>query len=118
MARGRTHSPEFKLEVVRQIASGTKRPVQVCREYGPANSVVDRWRHEYAARGEAAFTPSEVTGDAALEGRIAELVIVSGNQDDESPTDLRQLSAEAADLGLTRLKHRADALLGGHSYPG
>ena len=73
MARGRTHSPEFKLEVVRQIASGTKRPVQVCWEYGPANSVVDRWRHEYAARGEAAFTPSEVTGDAALEGRIAEL---------------------------------------------
>jgi len=78
MARGRTHSPEFKLEVVRQIASGAKRPVQVCREYDLANSVVDRWRHEYAARGEAAFTPSEAPGDAALEARIAELERLCG----------------------------------------
>ena len=78
MARGRNHSPEFKLEVVRQIASGAKRPVQVCREYNLANSVVDRWRQEYPERGEAAFTPREVTGDAALEARIAELERLCG----------------------------------------
>lgn len=34
----RMHSREFKLEVVRQIATGQKRPVQVCREYGLVHS--------------------------------------------------------------------------------
>ncbi len=78
MGRGRTHSREFKLEVVRQIASGAKRPVQVCREYGLANSVVDRWRHDYAERGDAAFGPPVVTGEAALEARIADLERLCG----------------------------------------
>jgi transposase len=78
MGRGRVHSREFKLEVVRQIASGAQRPVQVCREYGLANSVLDRWRHEYADRGEDAFGPPPVTGDAALEARIAELERLCG----------------------------------------
>jgi transposase-like protein len=73
MGRGRVHSREFKLEVVRQIVSGAKRPAQVCREYGLANSVVDRWRQEYRERGELAFTPREATGEAALEARIVEL---------------------------------------------
>ena len=36
----RIHSREFKLEVVRQIASGQKRPAQACREYGLAESVL------------------------------------------------------------------------------
>ena len=51
MARGRSFSREFKLEVVRQIERGERRPAQVCREHGLANSVLARWRHEYAARG-------------------------------------------------------------------
>jgi len=67
---GRVHRREIKREVVRQVASGAKRPAQVCREYGLANSVVDRWRREYAERGEAAFTLREATEDAALEARI------------------------------------------------
>lgn len=78
MGRGRVHSREFKLEVVRQIASGAKRPAQICREYQVANSVVDRWRQEYRERGERAFTPREVTGDAALEARIADLERLCG----------------------------------------
>jgi transposase len=73
MPRGRTHSREFKLEVLHQLASGAKRPAQLCREHGLANSVLDRWRHEYAERGEAAFTPREVDGEAAWQQRIAEL---------------------------------------------
>lgn len=32
-----------------------------------------RWRKEYEARGEAAFTEKEVSGTTALEARIAEL---------------------------------------------
>jgi transposase-like protein len=78
MGRGRGHSREFKLEVVRQVASGAKRPAQVCREYTLANSVLDRWRKEYAERGEAAFTPPEAHAAVALEARIAELERLCG----------------------------------------
>ncbi len=68
----RLHSREFKLDVVRQIASGQKRPAQACREYGLADSVLSRWRKEYQERGEAAFlSPS---GESTTqEQRIAEL---------------------------------------------
>ncbi|MFN8591824.1 MAG: transposase [Thermomicrobiales bacterium] len=78
MARGRTYSREFKLEVVHQVASGAKRPAQVCREHGVANSVLDRWRQEYAARGEAAFSPREPDGQEALQRRVAELERLCG----------------------------------------
>jgi transposase len=68
----RMHSREFKLEVVRQVASGQKRPAQACREYGLADSVLSRWRREYQERGEAAF--SSQSGEAPTqEQRIAEL---------------------------------------------
>ena len=36
----RMHNREFNLEVVRQIASGQKRPAQACREYSLADSVL------------------------------------------------------------------------------
>ena len=54
---GRTFTREFKLEVVRQIERGAKRPVQVCREYSLAEHVLNRGRKEYEARGEASFYP-------------------------------------------------------------
>lgn len=73
MAHGRVHSREFKLQVVRQIEDGAKRPAQVCREHNLSDGLVWRWRREYAARGEAAFTPPEQTNSATLEQRIAEL---------------------------------------------
>ncbi len=69
----RNHSREFKLEVVRQIATGQKRPAQACREYGLAESVLSRWRKEYQERGEAAFQ-SQQSGEPTTEAqRIAEL---------------------------------------------
>ena len=71
--RGRTHSREFKLTIVRQLASGEKRPAQVCREHGLAASMVSRWRQEYEARGEAAFALVEPTPTQALEAKVAEL---------------------------------------------
>ncbi len=73
MAHGRTHSREFKLEVARQVADGTKRPAQVCREHGLAGSLLLRWRKEYEARGEAAFLPGPQTEDERLARRVAEL---------------------------------------------
>jgi putative transposase len=68
----RQHSREFKLEVVRRIASGEKRPAQASREYGLAESVLSRWRKEYHERGEAAFL-SQASPAASEESRIAEL---------------------------------------------
>jgi transposase len=72
MMQKRMHSREFKLEVVRQIASGQKRPAQACREYGLAESVLSRWRKEYQERGEAAFA-SQSGESTTQEQRIAEL---------------------------------------------
>jgi transposase len=61
---GRTFTREFKLEVVRQLANGIKRPAQLCREHHLSDSLLARWRHEYAERGEAAFTPR--SGDRSM----------------------------------------------------
>ncbi|QBD75926.1 transposase [Ktedonosporobacter rubrisoli] len=69
----RVHSREFKLDVVRQVATGQKRPAQACREYGLAESVLSRWRKEYQERGEAAFLPSPAEESTKQEQRIAEL---------------------------------------------
>lgn len=52
----RNHTREFKLECCRQVATGQKRPAQLCREHNLAESVLLRWRKEYEARGEEAFT--------------------------------------------------------------
>lgn len=71
--RGRTFSQEFKLEVVRQVTSGEKRPSQICREHQLAESLLLRWRRQYEAYGEQAFTPGPKSETEALERRIAEL---------------------------------------------
>jgi transposase len=70
----RNHTREFKLECCRQAVTGEKRPAQrICREHNLSESVLLRWRKEYEARGEAAFTEKQLSGDEALEARIAEL---------------------------------------------
>lgn len=73
MGSGRTHSREFKLMVVHQIAMSEKRPAQICSENDLTESRLLRGRREYAARVEAALTPKELTGPDALQQRIAEL---------------------------------------------
>lgn len=73
MARGRSFTREFKLNVVRQVESGERRPAQICREHQVSDGVLWRWRREVAERGEAAFTPPAADSAAALERRIAEL---------------------------------------------
>jgi transposase len=70
---GRVHSREFKLTVVRQLASGEKRPAQICREHNLASSVVSRWRNEYEQRGEEAFVPPASSEPPSAEAKIAEL---------------------------------------------
>lgn len=78
MGQGRVHSREFKLTVVRQVASGEQRPAQICREHRLNENVLLRWRHEYEVRGEAAFTPRQPDGSGALERRVAELERLCG----------------------------------------
>jgi transposase len=73
MGRGRTHSREFKLEVVRQLTSGEKRPAQLCREHGLAESLLLRWRKEVEVRGEAAFMAGQPTEPERLARRVEEL---------------------------------------------
>lgn len=73
MARGRSHSREFKLELVRQVQSGEKRPAQLCREHGLAESLLLRWRKEVEARGEAAFTGEPSSATDQLARRVEEL---------------------------------------------
>lgn len=69
----RNHTREFKLECCQQVATGNKRPAQICREHSLSESVLLRWRREYEARGEAAFTEKQLSNTEALEAKIAEL---------------------------------------------
>jgi transposase len=69
----RNHAREFKLQCCRQVATGERRPAQICREHNLSEGVLLRWRKEYEARGEAAFTEKQPSGNEALEARIAEL---------------------------------------------
>jgi transposase len=74
----REYSRDFKLMVVRQVENGEKRPVQACREYNLASSVLDRWRNEYRARGEEAFSVRNSSAEITLEARVAELERLCG----------------------------------------
>lgn len=73
---GRTFAREFKLDLCRQLASGAKRPAQLCREHAVGETVLSRWRSEFKERGEEAFTPRQPQSPApaeALEQRVAAL---------------------------------------------
>lgn len=70
---GRNHSRQFKLDCAREVATGQKRPAQLCREHNLAESVLLRWRKEYEARGEEVFTDKQAfSREEALELRMAE----------------------------------------------
>lgn len=103
MARGRTFSREFKLEVVRQVERGERRPAQACREHGITDGTLWRWRQEYAARGEAAFGPREpgeaAAGAEAQARRIAELERFCGQLALENAALKRGLASMASRSG-------------------
>jgi transposase len=73
VGRGRVHSREFKLGVVRHVVSGEKRPAQACREHGIGEGLLLRWRREVEARGEAAVAAPLPSETEALRRRVAEL---------------------------------------------
>jgi transposase len=69
---------------LRATKSCQKRPTQLCREHNLSESVLLRWRNEYDARGEAAFTERQPSGGEALQTRIAELERFCGQLSRES----------------------------------
>ena len=54
----RTHTPEYKLQVVRELLKGEKSLSQVGREQNLAQNVLRRWRQLYQEGGEGAFGAS------------------------------------------------------------
>jgi transposase len=96
MGRGRTFSREFKLSVVREIATGAKRPVQVCRDHALSDGVLHRWRQEYAQRGEEAFLPRDGSGESSREQRIADLERLCGQLALENAALKKGLRARAS----------------------
>ncbi len=74
----RTFDREFKLQVVRQLASGEKRMAQICREHNLCQTIVRRWREQYEQKGENAWleqasnhmAPDDKARIAALEAAL------------------------------------------------
>ncbi len=99
---GRAFTREFKLAIVRQVSSGEKRPDQVCRGHGLAESVLARWRREYSERGEAAFTSRAGMSEARpLEARIAELERFCGQLALENAVLKKALQTLQSDTAVT-----------------
>ena len=78
----RKYSAAFKFEVVRQLQSGEKRLVQICREHDLDPGMVRGWRERVEKRGADAFPKSigeepvpatSPTTIAAAEARIGDL---------------------------------------------
>ena len=76
----RSFDREFKLQVMRQLASGEKRLAQICREYDLGQTLVRHWRAQYERDGENAWheqaSANHVGRDPDL--RIAELEAALG----------------------------------------
>jgi transposase-like protein len=56
--KNRVFTPEFKLSIVRALATGEKTVIQLCREHNLSDSLIHNWKKLYREKGEAAFTAS------------------------------------------------------------
>jgi transposase len=100
--------------VWKQVVSGERRPIQICREYNLANSLLVRWRHEYEVRGEAAFTPrvpgglDELNETEALKARVEELERFCGQLAPENSTLKKPPFSGSTNRGTTHLDRSLD----------
>jgi len=69
----RSFEPEFKLQCVLDVLSGRKTPAQVWREHGLNESILARWRKQFAERVPKIFANGKSNGVSAEVQRIAEL---------------------------------------------
>lgn len=76
MAKRRTFSPEFKLQVVLELLSGAKTNAQICREHQLAASVVSAWRDQFVERAPEIF--ASPTSQSLEQEHIAELERLAG----------------------------------------
>ena len=96
----RIHTREFKLQCCRQVATGEKRPAQICREHNLSESVLLRWRKEYEARGETAFIEKQPSGEEVLQTRIAELERFCGQLSLENQILKKSLASMQSQRGM------------------
>ena len=68
----RSFSPEFKLQCVLDVLSGKRRPAQVCRENNISESLLTRWRRQFAEEAPKIFARKS-DGISVEAQRIAEL---------------------------------------------
>lgn len=68
----RTFTPEFKFQVVMELLTGQKRPVELCREHQLHDSTLNRWVQQFRERGAEIFAP-DGQGNSVDQARIAEL---------------------------------------------
>ena len=90
--KNRVFTPEFKLSIVRALASGEKTVIQLCREHNLSDSLIHNWKKLYREKGEAAFTapthsranPTPASQEEhelqALRNKVAELERLIGQQ--------------------------------------
>ena len=76
MAKRRTFSPEFKLQVVLELLSGAKTNAQICREHQLAASVISAWRDQFIERAPGVFASPR--SQSLEQKRIAELERLAG----------------------------------------
>ena len=76
MGKRRTFTPEFKLEVVLELLSGSRTNAQVCREHQLAPAVVSSWKEQFLERAPEIFATSKSCG--ADQERMAELERLAG----------------------------------------
>lgn len=71
MSKRRTYTPEFKAQVVLEILSQRKSLAQASREYGIRDTVISRWKQEFADRLPQIFERGQDRDER--DQRIAEL---------------------------------------------
>ena len=76
MSKRRTFSPEFKLQVVLELLSGSRTNAQICREHQLAPAVVSSWKEQFLERAPEIFATSKSCG--ADQERMAELERLAG----------------------------------------
>ena len=73
----RSFEPEFKLKCVLDVLSGQKNPAQVCREHGLNESILARWRKQFAEHAPEIFANGKsdgISAEAQLIGELERLV--------------------------------------------
>ena len=93
----RTYARVFKLELMRQWASGERSCAQLMREHGIGQSVLYRWRDEYRQHGEAAFAEATLSEVETLRRQVAQLEQALGQATLEN-----QLLKRGLQLGRSR----------------